>query len=79
VYSIYSEWSEIRRCFITTAFHLSFRRICWDDTRKQGLELNGTHQLLVYAGDVNLLGGNIKRSTEALLDAAREVSLDTNG
>jgi hypothetical protein len=24
-----------------------------------GLKLNGTHQLLVYSGDVNLLGDNI--------------------
>jgi hypothetical protein len=36
---------------------------------QMGLNLNGTHLLLVYAGDVNLLGGNIdttKKNTQKL-------------
>jgi hypothetical protein len=43
-----------------------------------GLKLNGTHQLLVYADDVNLLGGNIdniKKNRETLIDADKEIGL----
>jgi hypothetical protein len=46
-----------------------------------GLELSGTHQLLVYAGDVNLLGNSInsmKEDTETLLEACRIVGLEIN-
>jgi hypothetical protein len=48
---------------------------------KEGLEFNGTHHLLVYADDVNLLGENInitKKSAEALLDDSKEIGLEIN-
>jgi hypothetical protein len=44
-----------------------------------GLQLNGTHQLLAYADDMNLLGDNIniiKKNTETLIVASKEVGLE---
>jgi hypothetical protein len=46
-----------------------------------GMKLNGTHQLLACADDVNLLGDNIdtiRRNTETLIDASKEVGLEIN-
>jgi hypothetical protein len=44
-------------------------------------KLNGTHQLLAYADNVNLLGDNIntrKKNAESLIDAGTEVGLEIN-
>jgi hypothetical protein len=46
-----------------------------------GLKLNWTHQLLAYTDNVNLLGDNIdtiKKNTETLIDATKEVDLEIN-
>jgi hypothetical protein len=46
-----------------------------------GLKLDGTHQLLVHADDVNLLGDNIdttKKNMETLIDASKDAGLEVN-
>jgi ribosomal protein S2 len=46
-----------------------------------GLKLNGTHQLLVYADDVILLGDSIdtiKKNMEILIEASKKVGLEVN-
>ena len=48
---------------------------------QNGLKLNGVHQLLAYADDVNILGGSIhtvKKNAEALVAATKEIRLEVN-
>jgi hypothetical protein len=46
-----------------------------------GLKLNGTHQLLAYADEGNLLGDDIdtiNKNTETLIGAGKEVGIEGN-
>ena len=48
---------------------------------QDALKLNGTHQLLAYADDVNILGRSIhtvKENAEALVVATKETGLEVN-
>ena len=48
---------------------------------QDGLKLNGTHQFVVYADDVNVLRGSvhtIKKSTKALVVDGKEIALEVN-
>ena len=45
------------------------------------MRLIGTHQLVVYANDVNRMGGSvhtINENAEALVVASREIGLEVN-
>jgi hypothetical protein len=60
------------------ALEYAIRRVQVSQDR---LKLNGTHQLVAYADDVNILGGNVhtvKKNTEALVAAAKEIGLEVN-
>ena len=60
------------------ALEYTIRRV---QVNQDGLKLSGTHQLLVYADDVNVLGGkvhNIKEKTESLIVTSKEIGLEVN-
>jgi len=60
------------------ALEYDIRRV---QVNQDGLKLNGTHQLLAYADDVNILGGSIdtvKKNAEALVTATKEIGLEVN-
>ena len=60
------------------ALEYAIRRV---KVNQDDLKLNGTHQLLAYADDVNILGGSIhtvKENTEALVVATKEIGLEVN-
>ena len=60
------------------ALEYAIRRV---QVNQNGLQLNGTHQLLVYADDVNKLGGSvhiIKENSEALVVASKETGIEVN-
>jgi len=48
---------------------------------QDGLKLNGTHKLLAYADDVNILGGSVhtvKENAETLVVATKEIGIEVN-
>jgi len=60
------------------ALEYAIRRI---QVNRDGLKLNGSHRLLAYADDVNILGGSIhtlKENAEASVAATREIGLEVS-
>jgi hypothetical protein len=60
------------------ALEYAIRRV---QINQDGLKLNGTHHFVVYADDVNILGGaihTIKKTAQALVVASKENGLEVN-
>jgi hypothetical protein len=62
-------------CPSTMLYNMPFWKV------QEGMEVNGTHHLLLCADGVHLLGENInciKKNIKALLDVSKKVSLQIN-
>ena len=59
------------------ALYYAIRRV---DVNQQGFKLNGTNQHLVYAGDVNIVGGRVHtiQKNKALVVTSRETGPEVN-
>jgi hypothetical protein len=60
----------------TFAVGYTIRRV---QVNQDGLKLNGTDQLLVYADDVNIIGGSVhtvEKTQNLLVDASKEIGLE---
>jgi hypothetical protein len=63
--------------FFNFALDYTIRRV---QLNQDGLKLNDTHKLLIYADDVNILGGSVHaiKNTEALAVDSMEIRLQVN-
>ncbi|KAJ4428009.1 hypothetical protein ANN_24023 [Periplaneta americana] len=74
-----SEMSQDHSAALELNRSLELGRMSHPRDNREGLELNGLHQLLVYADDVTMLGENpqtIREYTGILLEASKEMGLE---
>jgi hypothetical protein len=56
-------------------------KLCFRIYHQEGLEMNGTCGLQVYADNINIMGENIntmKKNTESVLQTSMEISVEVN-
>ena len=71
-------WNILSPLLFNFALEYAIRMV---QLNQDGLKLNGTHQLLVYANNVNILDGRVhtvENNIEALVVAIQEIRLEVN-
>ena len=74
--TVLKEGDALSPLLFNFALEYAIRRV---QVNQDGLKLNGTHQLLAYAEDVNILGGSvhtIKVNSEAMVMTSKEIGLE---
>ena len=74
----FKEGDALSPLFFNVALEYAIRRV---QVNQDGLKLNGTHQLLAYADDINILVGSVhtvKENAEALVVATKKIGLEVN-
>jgi hypothetical protein len=70
------EGDAVLPLLFTLALKYAIRRV---QANQEGLKLNGTLQILVYANDFNILGGSIhtvRKNTKAVILSSKEIGLE---
>jgi hypothetical protein len=80
LYTTYSKWSKQGDALSPLLFNFALEHAIRKVQENQvGLKLNGTHQLLLCAEDVNLLGDSVhiaEINTEGLTGISKEVYIE---
>jgi sorting nexin-29 len=78
IQNVLKQGDALSQLLFSFALEYEIRKV---EENQVGLDLNGTHQLLVYADDVNLLDDSIntiKENTGTLIEANMDIGLEIN-
>jgi hypothetical protein len=78
IQNVLKQGDTLSQLFFNFALEYAIRKV---QENQVGLKLSGTHELFVYAADVNLLGDNIHttmKNAQTLIEASKEVGLEVN-